>query len=365
MGRATLERASMMNNISLRVRRSMTLRCPLLILFLFFLVAFEPRIGLGQEQKLILVVGANGSSDYGKMFDQWTNGWEDAVKSGQQDTTENSTTIELTIVGRDSSEHPDRDQLKTAIEATGSDVKELWVVLIGHGTDDRKSSKFNLRGRDVSATELSQWLDQVACRVVVINCASASGGFITKLKKENRIVVTATRSGAQHFFARFGGYLAKAIVDPSLDLDKDQQTSLLEAFIGASDRTQAFYEQETRLATELAMIDDNSDGLGTPADWFQGTRVVRKSKKGQPDGLRANQIFLVRRNAEKQLSPSQREARDALESKLESLRLRKSKMTSEAYLQAIEPILLDLARIYEAVETAGDMTDDDKKAKSK
>lgn len=204
-------------------------------------------------------------------------------------------------------------------------------------------------GPDVSASELNQWLAPLPCRVVLINCASCSGAFISKLKGKNRIVVTATKSGSQLNFARFGGYLADAIADPSLDLDKDQQTSLLEAFIGASSRTQEFYVQETRLATELAMIDDNGDGLGTPADWFQGTRVVKKSKTGQPDGLASNQVFLIRRGAEAQLSREQRETRDALEAKLELLRSRKDSMDSDAYYRAIEPILLELARVYQSI----------------
>ena len=98
------------------------------------------------------------------------------------------------------------------------------------------------------------------------------------------------------------------------------------------------------------MIDDNGDGLGTPADWFQGTRVVRKSKKGEPDGFTANQVFLVRRGAEAKLSDDQRQDRDRLERKLEQLRLQKPTMAEEVYYQAIEPILLELSRLYHAVE---------------
>ena len=42
---------------------------------------------------------------------------------------------------------------------------------------------------------------------------------------------TATRTGSEVQFAHFGEYLAGAIADPAADLDKDGQTSLLEAFI--------------------------------------------------------------------------------------------------------------------------------------
>ena len=43
--------------------------------------------------------------------------------------------------------------------------------------------------------------------------------------------MTATRSGNEQSFARFGGSLADAIADPASDLDQDGQTSLLEAFL--------------------------------------------------------------------------------------------------------------------------------------
>ena len=178
----------------------------------------------------------------------------------------------------------------------------------------------------------------------------SSGAFITKLKSPNRIVITATRSAAQYNFARFGRYLSEAVADPSIDLDKDQQTSLLEAFVAASARTQEFYIQETRLATELAMIEDNGDGLGTPATWFEGTRVVKRSKKGEPDGFRANQIFLIRGGEEAKLSGDLRKKRDLLEAKLEAIRAKKNSYAEEAYYAAIEPILLDLAEVYGSVE---------------
>ena len=297
-----------------------------------------------QTQKVIVIVGAPGTDEYGKQFEAWADHWQAAIESGTD------TKPSLVRIGSTGSEKTDAEMLKSEIASTPESIRELWIVLIGHGTDDRKSSKFNMRGPDVTAEELNQWLAPLPCRVVVVNCASASGKFINQLVHPNRVVVTATKSGAQHNFARFGGYLATAIDDPAFDLDKDNQTSLLEAFIAASSQTQEFYVQETRLATELAMIDDNGDGLGTPSDWFQGTRVIRKSKKGEPDGFAANQIFLVRRGAEAQLSDEQRKNRDELERKLEQLRLQKSTMTEEGYFQSIEPILIELSRLYQSVD---------------
>ena len=41
-----------------------------------------------------------------------------------------------------------------------------------------------------------------------------------------------------------------------------------------------FYEQDGRLATETALIDDNGDGQGTPAGWFRGVWTKRRARDG-------------------------------------------------------------------------------------
>jgi hypothetical protein len=132
----------------------------------------------------------------------------------------------------------------------------------------------------VSDKELADWLRPCNRPLAVIDCASASAPFLNKLSAPGRVVVTATRTGGEVHYARFGDYLSAAIADPAADLDKDGQTSLLEAFLAASHQTAEFYKQAGRLATEHALLEDNGDALGTPADWFQGTRAVRAAKAG-------------------------------------------------------------------------------------
>ena len=128
----------------------------------------------------------------------------------------------------------DRDRLHSVlVEQSKASRQPLWIVLIGHGTYDGREAKFNLRGADVTDLELAEWLSPVKRQVVVINCASASGPFINRLSGPNRVVVTATKSGFEMNFARFGQYLAEAIADPRADLDKDGQVSLLEAYLTA------------------------------------------------------------------------------------------------------------------------------------
>lgn len=299
------------------------------------------------RQHVLVVIGAEGTPEYGALFGQWSERWEQAAQRAE---------ASFDAVGREAvSETTDRDLVQAKLKAAAAIVAEepFWLVLIGHGTFDSRTARFNLRGPDVSATQLADWVKPLQRPLVVINCASASGPFINVLSGPNRVVVTSTRSGFEHNFSRFGDSLSAAIADPAADLDKDEQTSLLEAFLYASAQVAEFYKQESRLATEHALLDDTGDALGTPADWFRGVRAVRTAKDGAtPDGLRANQLCLIRSDREKRLSPEVRARRDELELKIAALRTRKSQLSEDAYYQQLEVLAVDLAKLYDAAESS-------------
>ena len=179
-------------------------------------------------------------------------------------------------------------------------------------------------------------------------CASASAPFINRLAGENRVVITATKSGDEQNFARFGQYISAAIADPAADLDKDGQVSLLEAYLTACRQVEEFYEQEARLATEHALLDDNGDGLGTPAAWFRGLRATQRAKDGAAlDGTRAHQFHLVASDRERKLPPEVRKRRDELELKIAALRDEKQKLDEEEYYERLEKLMVELAQVYD------------------
>jgi hypothetical protein len=162
--------------------------------------------------------------------------------------------------------------------------------------------------------------------------------------------MTATKTGAEINFSRFGEFLSEAVGDPKFDLDKDGQTSAFEAFLSASRRTAAFYDGEGRLATEHSLLDDNGDGLGIRADFFRGVRLVKKVQgEATVDGRLAHKFHLVRSDSEQQLSPESRQLRDQLEQEVIQLRDRKSTFEDEdAYYVQLEELLVQLAKSYEA-----------------
>jgi len=310
-----------------------------LLLALILSAAFARAEEPADRASVILVVGAGGEENYAATFSKWAANWQQGAEAGG---------VKITTIGMEQGGEADRLRLKSLLEAERKDgPQELWVVLLGHGTSDGKEPKFNLRGDDLGVSELAEWLKPVQRTTVAVCGFSASGAWLKPLSAPGRVVVTATRTGSENNYSRFAGHLAQAIADPDADLDKDGETSLLEAWLVASRKTAEFYKEEGRLATEHSLLDDNGDGLGTPPDWFRGVRAVKKSKDNTvPDGIRAQQIHLVHSAEERALTPEQRAARDAMERDLAALRGRKAAMKEDDYYRDLEAILLKLGRIY-------------------
>ena len=317
-------------------------------LSLLALVAILPAPTLAAESPdrttVIVAVGAPGEPEYAREFAAETEAWRAAAKAGG---------AAFSVVGTDPSDYtspPDRDLLKQRLDAEEkAGAGELWVVLIGHGTFDGVDAKLNLRGPDVSAPELAAWLKPFRRPVAIIDTSAASAPFLAALSAPNRVVITATRSGFEQNYARFGRYFATALSDARADLDKDGQVSLLEAFLTGARDTAEFYKTNGRLATEHPLIDDNGDALGTPADWFRGVRATKRAKDGaELDGARARQLCLIRSAAEQQLPPALRARRDQLELEIEKLRDAKANLPENDYYDRLERLMLDLAALYES-----------------
>jgi hypothetical protein len=288
---------------------------------------------------VIIVLGAPGEAQFGSNFVQQAAFWQQACLKAHRD---------FKLIGQDE-EHGTNDYslLKQALDSQSKEGSEpLWLVMIGHGTFDGKEARFNLRGPDVATSELGEWLKPFHRPLIVLDTTSCSAPFLNKLSGTNRVVVTATRSGNEQYFTRFGLFLVQAISNPEADLDKDEQVSLLEAFLMASRQTTEFYKTEGRLATEHALLDDNGDGLGTPADWFQGLRATKAANsKAQVDGHFARQVHFLPGSDENKLTEEERARRDSLERAVFALRDKKAALKEEDYYGQLEKILLELARL--------------------
>jgi hypothetical protein len=291
---------------------------------------------------VIIVAGAAGTEEYGVVFAQSVKNWEHAASQAG---------AESIVIGLDEGSD-DKTILQQTLENEPNETDmALWLVLIGHGTFDGRTAKFNLRGPDFSSEDLAEWLKPLNRPVIIIDTSSSSAPFLSKLSGNKRIVITATKSGYELNYTRFGRYLSESIIDTQADLDKDGQTSLLEAFLTASNRVAEFYSSEGRLATEHALLDDNGDGLGTPADWFRGIRPVKKASDNTTlDGYRAHQFCLVRSEAENNMPPQLRAKRDKLELEVIKIRDAKESFSEEEYFTKLEKLLYEMAQTYEQIE---------------
>lgn len=293
----------------------------------------------------LVVLGASGEAEYGSLFQVWGNRWREVFGQSECEWIDGTT-------GEEEQSSSSMDD-KTRILEFLSKCSELpdeqtdapkWLVLIGHGTHDAAGAKFNLRGPDISAEEIAKALEGDASRWVIVNCASSSGPFHSSLSGTNRVVITATKSGAEQNFARFGGYLSLAISDPASDLDHDSSVSILEAFLAASASVARFYRDEGRLASEQSLLDDNGDKKGTPASFFRGLRPAKAPADGlQLDGGLAQRVMVHRLGSRPEYSSETLARINEIEDAIAKLRANKATLPPEEYYRELEGLLLRLA----------------------
>jgi hypothetical protein len=259
-------------------------------------------------------------------------------------------------------ENPARDATRIKAASTKENVERelaalgarsrtgdvLFVMLIGHGSGDDATTRFNVPGPDITAADFARVLDEVGGpTIAIVNAASASGGFIGALSGPNRVIATATKSGMERNQTRFANYFVQAYAGDVADADKDGRVSVLEAFEYARREVARAYESENHLLTEHAQLDDNGDRKGTAAP---------DARSG--DGGLARRVFLggragsvaaaARASSDPRVASLERE-KDALETRIDSLRRRKADMDSTAYEKALEDLLVQLAEKNKAI----------------
>jgi hypothetical protein len=285
-----------------------------------------------REMDVVLVVGAAGAEEYGKKFQTQVEAWKAAASKG-------GVSVEV-ISGSETTA-----KLEQRLAAAKPE-RSLWLVLIGHGTFDGREAMFSAEGPDFDAKQLAGWLKPLKQEVAIIHNASSSGGFLKALSGKNRIVITSTKSPDEVFYARFGEYFAQAIGGlADADSDQDKQVSLLEAFRHASKATATFYENDGRLATEHALIEDNGDGVGTRSEVFGADPSATNAMA--IDGERAAQMVLVLSEEEQKLTDAQRNTRDGLERELKTLKEQRTKLSEDDYYAKLEALMRKLAEVYE------------------
>lgn len=209
---------------------------------------------------------------------------------------------------------------------SGSD--QLSVYLIGHGSYDEHEYKFNIAGPDLTDSDIREALDQVPSgNQVLVNTSSASGAGGELWQADNRVVITATRSGAERHATRFGVRFVAALTNDSADLDKNGIVTAREAFDFADRGVREYFENAGQLATEHAELSgDNANRLTL-------ARLIAVRAPTADEELR-------------QL----RASRDDINGEIERLRLARDAMPADDYQSELLSVMLELAEVEEAIE---------------
>ncbi len=291
---------------------------------------------------VLIVVGLAGNPEHGELFHKW--GASLAEAAAKVGVTPDRLVYLVDQKGEDdklATGRSTREEIQKAIDsfAKGAAAEDaVYVVLIGHGSYDGQTARFNLPGPDMNAADFNALVKRLPARqLVFVNTSSSSGPFVEALSAPGRTIITATRSGAEQFATLFGGYFVDAFTSADADQDKNQRVTMLEAFRYAKAGVTRAYEQEGLLATEHAMLDDNGDGEGSQDPTPTGTdgKLAASLSLGSvadaaplPDDPKLRALMLERRD---------------LERRVESLRLLKDSMPPAKYTAELERLVTELA----------------------
>ena len=216
---------------------------------------------------------------------------------------------------------------------TGDDRAAIYLV--GHGSFDGETYKFNIPGPDLSDTDLKNILENFPGQNhFLVNTSSTSGAMLESIVGEGEtasnpdyIIIAATRNGNERNSTHFGRFFADALTNEEADLNKNNTVSIEEAFDFASRSVESYFEEAGRLSTEHAQL------RGDGAAQFSLSRL--------------SEIQLESENPELNELLQQRLALDA---EIENLQLRRNQMSNAEYIQQLQALVLRSAELSERIE---------------
>jgi hypothetical protein len=293
------------------------------------LLLLAGHVSVASAQAHVLIIsGLGGEQKYVDDFHDWGTAMVDAARDRFGLPREN-----VVYLSENPARDPDRikgpsrrDNIEQEIAALARRARpdeRILILLIGHGGSDSRGVRLNVPGPNLTAEDLATFLRPISQPLVVVNTASASGGFQQPLAGANRVIITATRSEMERNETRFGGFFVAAFANEGADTDKDGRVSIQEAFDFAKAEVERAYRTENLLQMEHARIEGDTQ---LAQAFALGGRVVAIPVNASPE--------LQALYAERQ----------RLENSVNDLRARSGQLAAEQYQAELERVLLDLAR---------------------
>jgi hypothetical protein len=284
----------------------------------------------------VLVQGASGGEPYATQHRKWLDALSGLLRNKfKYDASHLFVLAETPAAGeqRSTAEVVKRVLGQLATQMTADD--QLIIVLIGHGSAEGEA-KFNLVGPDLTVADWSRLLTPLHGQVGFVDTTAASFPFLAGLSHAGRVIVTATNSPAQRYDTVFPQGFIEAFSSDTADLDKNGRISLLEAFVYASAAVKKHFEQSGTMATEMAVLDDNGDGVG------------RLATATGPDGDLAGTMYFGTAAAPTSTDPELQRLlthQQEINDQIDALRRRRSTMTPDAYDAELDRLLTELADV--------------------
>ena len=206
------------------------------------------------------------------------------------------------------------------------------IYLIGHGSFDGEEYKFNIPGPDITTDDILNVMDSFPGQNhFLLNTSSTSGALVEPLENKNRILVTATRNGNEKNATFFGEYFVEALSSEDADLNKNNNISIEEAFGYAQRQVEEYFNSRGQLATEHPVISGNGAAQFTVA--------------------RINPIVIASENP--RIAELQEQNLN-IDKQIESLQLSRTDLSNEEYIQQLQTLILQSARINEEIDQLTD-----------
>jgi len=274
------------------------------------------------EMYIVIVEGLGGEPRYTEQFAEQVA----AIEGAARGLTANNR-IRIFRADEDS-----RDEVLQYFEGLKGRIAgddQIALYLIGHGSYDDHEYKFNIPGPDLTGDDIAGMLNSLPSNSqLLVNTSSASGAMADLAENDNRMLILATRSGVERHATRFGSYFAAALDDPTADIDKNQIISAAEAFGFAERQVDDYFERNGQLATEHPRM--------------EGDRVGR---------FGVARLVVARPSSDDSVLVELIKDRDAMNARVEALRLAQEDMTAEDYRSQLLHNMVELAKTEERIET--------------
>ncbi len=288
----------------------------------------------------LIVVGLGGTSEYRQMFETAANETRNAlsgaatvaVSDDSAPGTANPGRMDLLLENA-----ADRETILAYLDAhiefleqeDGLGRKHQFVLaLFGHGNYDGDDYKFNVPGPDITARDLNERLSHLdGVSQLLVLATSASGAATQWLEHDDRILVTATKSGAESNVVQFPRYWTEALTGLVADSDHDEQLSITEAYDYTVQAVADHYENRQQLATEHARL------TGIRSEPTVLKRIG--SLAGTENDKRVNALL---------------EQRQSLEQEFNAIRDNRGNSPQSIYLDELEVVLVRIARLQQKID---------------